>query len=238
MHDHVGSRNGRPTSWRRALLKPYRFAVLGLVIAFVLVVIAKAIFDGSRPDTFRREFANLSLQLALIVVLGALVKLLIDSYTERRTRIEQDHAKRIELLRRMRAQHVKIAYAQRLILAHMSGKTYTEQLRNLMLVTPELEDISEDIRAAGGLFGRDGKEIITGIEDIVCYLDEGADEYVRCHGFVDADPKAGEDLKMTIQERNMTWVDQFIKSSPDFPERYGKALAMSKGNLRKHVYSE
>lgn len=119
MHDPTGSRNGQRRSWRRRpLLRPYGFAVLGLVVAVVLVVIAKAIFDGSRPDTFRREFADLSLQLALIVVLGALVKLLIDSYAERRTRVEQDHAKRVELLRRVRAQHVKVAYAQRLILAH------------------------------------------------------------------------------------------------------------------------
>jgi len=46
--------------------------------------------------------------------------------------LEQDNEKRLGLLRRTRAVHVAVAYAQRLIRVDNSGQTYSEQLRKLM----------------------------------------------------------------------------------------------------------
>lgn len=217
-------------------LGPYVFTLFCFIGAAALVFIAKLIFDGSDPDTFRRKFAELALQLALIVVLGALFKFLVDGYANHRTKLEQDQEKRIELLRRLRAQHVRVSYARRLIMAHGSGLTYTQQVRELMLVIPELEDIAEDVKAAKSLFRPDDTTIVGGIEKLVEYLTGGADEYVRCHGFVDADAIASKPLEVTIREHNMLWVDQFITTVPDFPERYHVALTLSKGSMRKHVY--
>jgi len=209
----------------------------GLVaVAVVVGLIARQLYEDSLPDTFGRALADLLLQLALIVVLGTAIKLVVDSYADRRARLEREQQDRLELLRRMRAQHVKVAYAQRLILAHQSGKTYTEQLRALMIVGAELEDLAEDVKATGNLFGEDQDSVIAGIESIVSYLADGSAEYVRCHAKVDADAVAKKPLEQTITAHNMVWVRAFIAASPKFPDAYDKALANCKGRMRQRAY--
>jgi len=212
--------------------------VLVFVACVILVLGAWGLFASSAPDTFRRSLAQLTLQLALIVVLGALVKSVFDSYAQLRVKEEQRQSKRVDLLRRLRGQHVKVAYAQRLILAHNSGKTYTEQLRSLMLVVPELEDISEDIEVAHHLFEQQNAGIVQGIKDIITYLNEGVEEYVRCHAFVDADAKKGSPLSTTIESNDMRWVRAFIGAMPDLPNDYDSAVRRSKGTMRSCVYKE
>jgi hypothetical protein len=209
----------------------------GLVAVAVIVgIAAKRLYEDSVPETFGRALADLLLQLALIVVLGTAVKLVVDSYADRRARLEREQQQRLELLRRMRAQHVKVALAQRLILAHQSGKTYTEQLRALMLVGAELEDLAEDIRATGGLFGDDQGDVIAGIEEIVSYLGDGFAEYVRCHAYVDADAVAKKTLAHMITAHDMAWVRALTEASPNFPAAYADALSKSKGRMRRHAY--
>ncbi|MBA2559664.1 MAG: hypothetical protein H0V07_07185 [Propionibacteriales bacterium] len=209
----------------------------GLVaVAAVVGLIAWRLFEGSSPDTFGRALAGLLLQLALIVVLGAAIKFVVDSYADRRARLDREQQERIELLRRMRAQHVKVAFAQRLILAHQTGKTYTEQLRVLMIVGAELEDLAEDVRATVDLFGDDHGTVIFGIEEIVSYLAEGSAEYVECHAKVDADAVAKKNLEHMIRTHNMVWVKEFIAPSPSFPDSYAQSLAKCKGRMRQHAY--
>jgi hypothetical protein len=217
---------------------PLLFIVLCLGGAGTLIAAAGWIFASADPQGFWRKFAELLLQLALIVVVGAVVKLLVDLYLQRRSGAELDDVKRRELLHRLRAQHVTVSYAQRLIVAHRSGGTYTEQLRELIRATSELEDIAEDVRVAEVLFGTANAEIVAGIAAIVGYLNRAADEYVRCHEFVDEDARAGRPVTVTMAEHNMTWLDDFIESFPEFPEAYAGALDRSKGNMRKVIYGQ
>jgi hypothetical protein len=224
---------------RHAFLKPYIVVLLGVVIAVTLGFVAELSFNGSGLESFRRKFAELLLQLALIVVIGALVNFLFDVYSARRALRKQEDDRRVELLRRVRAAHVTIAYAQRLIAAHDSGLTYTKQLRDLMVVTFELEDIAEDVRAAGNLFEPDDAMIISGIGGIVQFLNVGAKEYDRCHGYVYNDAKSGRGLSVTINKHEMSWIKDFVESrrSPlGFPRLYWDSLTMSKGKMREHVY--
>jgi len=222
---------------RPTVLSPLAVAAVGIAAAVVLVLVAKPIFEVSGSDSFERKVAELLLQLALVVVLGALVKLLIDSYADRKARLDADNAKRADLLRRVRAEHVKVASAQQLLLAHNSGRTYSTQLQILMLAVPELEDIAEDIRAAPTLFGPDNSTIVDGIEAMVAYLKQGADEYVRCHRHVDADAQAGRSLDVTIREWDMDWVRDLGRAAPAFPARYAAAVDASKGLIRTHIYA-
>jgi hypothetical protein len=231
----------RSLHFRHALLNPYVIILLGVVIAVALGFVAGLSFNGSGPESFRRKFAESLLQLALIVVIGALINFLFDVYSARRTLREQENDRRVELLRRVRAAHVTIAYAQRLIAAHDSGLTYTKQLRHPMAVTFELEDIAEDVRAAGNLFKPYDATIISGIEGIVKFLDHGAEEYAQHHGDVDNDAESGKDLTATIREREMSWIKNFVesrKSPPGFPRLYWDSLTMSKGEMRKRVYKQ
>jgi hypothetical protein len=76
-------------TWRRLLLNPLWFASTGFVVAALLVVVAGALFIGSDAETFQREVAKLTLQLALIVVFSALIKLIFDYYVESRARAAQ-----------------------------------------------------------------------------------------------------------------------------------------------------
>jgi hypothetical protein len=237
-----GSPKGAALSlqFRHALLKPWVVMLLGLVIAITLGIVAEFLYSGSSPESFRRKLAESLLQLALIVVIGALINFLFDVYSARRASLEEKNNQRTELLRRVRAAHVTIAYAQRLIAAHDSGLTYTRQLRDLMIVTFKLEDIAEDVRAAENLFKPDDATIISGIEGIVKFLNKGAGEYVQNHSDVDSDAKSGKDLTSTINRCKMSWIKDFVesrKSPPGFPDLYFYSLTKSKGNMRKHVYS-
>ena len=87
---------------------------------------------------------------------------------------------RKEFLRRVRAVHVTIQNARDLMNAHQSAKTWGEQSRRLMKLRPEVEEISEDLKASDSLFVRQS-EIIDGLEGIASYLAKAGEEYVRSH---------------------------------------------------------
>jgi hypothetical protein len=68
----------------------------------------------------------------------------------------------------MRSAHVRVAHAQRLIKAEKAVETYTDQMRKLILVTRDLEEIGEDVKVTCELFtANDRDEICEGIRRIV-----------------------------------------------------------------------
>jgi len=234
--------------------------VLAVATALALFLGALLTYDFSTPDTFGRLVAQFLLQVAVVVLGGAIIKFLMDENVKRRdaaekkraeedieaekkrsehaVRMSLDQAKRTEFLQRIRAKHVQISYAQVLIVAHNSGRTYTEQLRQLMLIAPELEDLAEDLKAGTDLFEpSQAAEIIKGVEQIVSFLGRGSIEYVRCHSFVDEDAKRKEKLSNTIARKEMAWVAEVIRSFPSMPQDYVAALNRSKGKLRGIVYA-
>ena len=88
----------------------------------------------------------------MIVILGALAKALLDWGTSQRARHRERVDRRLEFMRRVRAAHITVESARTLLNAHRSPKTYGEQCRRLMQLRPEVEEISEDLAAAPGLF--------------------------------------------------------------------------------------
>jgi hypothetical protein len=155
-------------SWRQRL-SPFAHAPLLIAIALALVFFAQWLYTSSSDGSFRRSLASpLVLQLALIVVGGALVEGLLKSLSAMRAKNEEDASKRLELLRRMRSAHVRVAHAQRLIKAEKAVETYTDQMRKLILVTRDLEEIGEDVKVTCELFtANDRDEICEGIRRIV-----------------------------------------------------------------------
>ena len=159
-----------------------RWLTIGaMVIAGVLVGGAAVVYATTKGDKpFGRSAADLLLQLAFLLVAGTFLKWLIDRINKEHDKDQEFRSKQMDFLRRMREAHVRIANAQRLIRADPSPKTYSEQMRALMLVTPELEDIERDVAATTDLFCKepaDKENIQDGIKEVVDYLDDAYYQY-------------------------------------------------------------
>lgn len=226
--------------------KPKRPPIMGTVI-FVVATLGVAVLSilvswqlyryANRPITdFYTQLGQLALQIAVVVIIGSFVKVIVDWGISQRSRYTEKLEDRREFLRRARAMHVTIQNARDLMNAHQSHKTWGEQLRRLMELRPEVEEISEDLKASGDLFANQ-IEIIDGLENIITYLQKGGEEYVTHHDDVDKGYKTGKTLAQTIDEKNMTWVRDFMDGGEDFQNSYETNLVKSKGTMRLEVYS-
>jgi len=211
--------------------------VLAIAIAGVLIFVGLRLYTlGAKPlEDFYVKLGELALQLAVVVIVGALVKTVVDWGTSQRARYLEKLEARKEFLRRVRAIHVAIKYSRDLLNAHRSAKTWTEQSRRLMELRPDVEEISEDLKASPKLFAKN-IEIINGLEGIITYLEEAAEEYVRSHEAVDSGYNAGKSLAQTIQDRNMTWIRDFIEGGEGYKKKYEANLSRSKSPMRLEVY--
>lgn len=226
--------------------KPKRPPIMGTVI-FVVATLGVAVLSilvswqlyryANRPITdFYTQLGQLALQIAVVVIIGSFVKVVVDWGISQRSRYTEKLEDRKEFLRRVRAMHVTIQNARDLMNAHQSPKTWSEQSRRLMELRPEVEEISEDLKASSDLFANQ-TEIIDGLENIITYLQTGGEEYVTHHDDVDKGHKAGKTLAQTIDEKNMTWVRDFMDGGEDFQNTYETNLVKSKGTMRLEVYS-
>jgi len=212
-----------------------RWLTIGaMVIAGVLVGGAAVVYATTKGDKpFGRSAADLLLQLAFLLVAGTFLKWLIDRINKEHDKDQGFRSKQMDFLRRMREAHVRIASAQRLIRADPSPKTYSEQMRALMLVTPELEDIERDVAATTDLFCKepaDKENIQDGIKEVVDYLDDAYYQYA-------AWDKSGDSSETFSHQVKTGWLAELLKSKQGMPERYKCALDKSKGKIRSYVYS-
>lgn len=225
--------------------KPPKPPVLGLVVFAGTVVIAASLstlagyyffeLAAKTESEFYSELGTLSLQLAVLVILGALLKLLLDWGFSQRARYSQLLEARKEFLRRVRAVHVEIQNARDLLNAHRSAKTWSKQSRRLMALQPDLEEICEDLKAAHELFPDQGG-LVASLEAMVAYLTEAGAEYVRCHTDVDGGWKGNETLDDTINASKMTWAREFMNEGTAYKNKYEVHLKRVKGAMRKGVY--
>jgi hypothetical protein len=195
-----------------------------LVLAWGLGAVAWKIhlkYDGKYAD----ELIYFLLQLGVVGVGTALVGLLVTGLTYFQTKVEEKTDQRLDLLRRIRAAHVRIVHAKRILKSDESAKIYTQQMRKLMLVIPELEDIGADVVAAKRLFGKDNGQIKGGVDDLVTYLEKGYTEYT--------------DHLTRPQPRTTRpvggWLTELVDSE-EMPCCYDEAVGKSKGCMRFHVY--
>jgi hypothetical protein len=144
--------------------------VAGLAALIVVsAVVSGVLYPLTKKDSFGRAVADKVLQLALIVVIGAIVGLAVSRQTEARIRAEEQRDERHGFLRRLRTANQRVQLARRLLDAHDSAKTYSEQMRELIATRFELEDISQDLQEAGPLF-EDQEVILCSIEQLIDYL--------------------------------------------------------------------
>jgi hypothetical protein len=213
------------------------FGVIALLVAIALIYTGWYLYSAAaKPLTdFYAKLGELTLQLGIIVIVGALVKVVLDWGTSQRTRYFEKLEARKEFMRRVRAMHVTIQNSRDLMNAHQSAKTWSEQSRRLMELRPEIEEISEDLRASHSLFAKQ-TEIVEGLEAIIVYLQEAGQEYVRCHEAVDTGYKTGKTLLEVIDLNNMVWVHDFTQRGKKYEADYEKNLIKCKGSMRLEIY--
>jgi len=130
------------------------FLSLTALLAVACIVLAKYLYlysaasDQNPQIEFYKKSGELALQLALVVIIGGLLKLLIDWGTSQRARHIARQEQRNEFLKRVRKIHVAIQNARDLMNAHGSAKTWGEQSRRLMQLRSEVEEIIEDLKAS------------------------------------------------------------------------------------------
>jgi hypothetical protein len=219
------------------LLGTILFAVAAIGAAVASVLLGRHLFDlASKPAIdFYAKLGELALQLSVVVIVGAMVKVVIDWGTSQRARYLEKLENRKEFMRRVRAMHVVIQNARDLMNAHQSAKTWAEQSRRLMELRPEVEEIAEDLKASASLFAGQ-TEIVDGLEAIISYLAAAGKEYVRCHGAVATGHKDGQKLSATLNKESMTWVIDFMTAGQGYKNGYEANLSKSKGAMRREVY--
>jgi hypothetical protein len=127
-------------------------AIFSWIVIFILV-------DATVRVDLLKQAASTLLQLALIVVLGAYAKYLLDQYSADRQRRETQHQAQIEALNSLTKSYWQIKKAFHIIDAHRSAKSYGKQMRQIIDYRLELQRLNNEIQA--GLYALDQVDIDT-----------------------------------------------------------------------------
>jgi hypothetical protein len=208
--------------------------IVAIVLIGLLVTGAGLLYHLPKGDrAFGRSVADGLLQVAFLVLAGTVLDRLIKSINGARDKEHERRDKRMDLMRRMREAHVRIANAQRHIYASPSRRTYRDQMRVFMLTIPELEDIERDVAATTDLFckeSNDKEDIREGIRKLVEYLNTGYHEY--------AEWNRGKVQQEWSREAGMDWIAKLGDSRCGMPKEYMDELTKSKGKIRSYVYGD
>lgn len=236
-------------------LWPAVTVVVLLAIALLLVAVAGQVYDSGNPDGFPSVLASGVLGGAGVAVFGAAITGLLTVATEIRARTERNTNKRLELFRRMRAAHVRVALAQQVLRTQGNGAEYNAQMQGLMQVTKDLEEIREEVRVSGNLYAKDDRlSIVKGIAQIITFLQEGIAQYTswcqegtmsrswwRFNRPRPPDHRSGAWLVQLVEERDsprsrLHFSNERWEPRGNMPNDYDNGLEMSKLVMRAYVY--
>ena len=214
--------------------------VLGVVVVSAMsgfVYLGWVFYRVAKRDTseFFAKLGDLTLQLAVIVIIGAIVKALVDRGADERQRQLTAIEAAKDFLRRVLAISVTVDNSRDLLVAHSSPASWRDQTQRLMSLAGEISELLEDLSASGDLFEQKDT-IARGLTSVSSYLQLARDEYVRCHTHVDAGYKKGESLAETIKAHNMTWTEDLMAEGPEFSSKCVSGLRVAKVTLRREIY--
>jgi hypothetical protein len=231
----------RPWVWPLLLI-----VVLGAVAAW-LVNYAHSNYDPRDKDSWQSVVASGVLSGAVVVVLGAAVTALVALVGELRARTERQRDKRLDLFRRMRGAHVRVAFTQQILWAQRDGATYRERIGDLLQVIKDLEEIREEVKVSGRLYGADRTQIMHGIALIIVFLQKGVFQFDEWSGTARKWANAPEkgwlkELVEQLHEEHFSEESKLIPSDErwepkgNMPSAYDAGLAKSKLVMRAYVY--
>jgi hypothetical protein len=243
------SRNPWPKTFKRWWLWPLGILLFLLVVAIMLVLVAKGVYDTDAPQRFPSVFATMVLlNGAAVAILGAVITTVLSIATEIRSRGEHAAEKRLELFHRMRDAHVRVALAQEILRSQTDIVTYHKQMGVLLQVVKDMGEIREEVRVSGHLYDDiDRRLIMKGIALIMIYLQQGIDQYV------DWSIPADGPIPKVRPDREDAWVVELVADhdsgrpvrQPEdedwepkgrMPAAYDKGLEQSKLIMRAYVY--
>ena len=243
MAEHLG--RGYFSFWlaKRPWVWPAIIVVVLLAAAAWLVDVAHDNYDASGPNSWQSVLASGVLNGAVVVVLGAAVTALLALMSELRARTERERDKRLELFRRMRDAHVRVALTQQILRAQRDGGTYRERMRDLLQVIKDLEEVREEVRVSGKLYRAHRTRIMHGIAEIIVYLQRGISQYNEWSKTAVEGSKAPDKgwLKELVEKRNSK-KSELDPSKEDWepqgnmPRAYDRGLEKSKFVMRGYVY--
>lgn len=160
-----GQTRQRQPMWPKQRTIPLAIGIVLLLVVALLVLIFGWGWTGFGPETSdpKQHAKTLWDWLQLLIIPSVLVvggfslnliqKRREDEVAQRRKALENEAAQRqrkldtqMDFMRRVRAMHVTIKNAEDFLNAHNNGKTYFEQLYNLMRLQTDVGEISEDLK--------------------------------------------------------------------------------------------
>jgi hypothetical protein len=239
-----------PETFKRWWLWPLGVLIVLLVIAATLVLVAQAVYNKDDASGFPSVLATgVLLNGAVVVTLGAIVTTVLSIAAEIRSRRERAADKRLELFRRMRDAHVRMALIRQILLAQRDAATYHKQMRALQQVIKDMQEIREEVRVSGRLYDHgDRRLIVKGIAQLIIYLQKGVSQYVTW-----CTPADGQTPE-TRPDKEGSWIVVLVadhdagRTTDDpgnkdwepkghMPADYNEGLEQSKLIMRAYVYA-
>ena len=231
----------RPWVWPALLI------VVLAAAAVWLVNYAHSKYDAEHKDSWQSVIASGVLNGAVVVVLGAAVTALVALVGELRARTERQRDKRLDLFRRMRGAHVRVALTQQILWAQRDGATYRERMRDLLQVIKDFEEVREEVKVSGRLYGADRTRIVQGIAQIIDFLQQGVSQYNKWEETARKRSKAPDQgwLKKLVEQLQEERHSKESKLDPSdkrwepqgkMPRAYDSGLESSKLVMRAYVY--
>jgi hypothetical protein len=204
-------------------------------------------YDPGDKDSWQSVFAFGVLNGAVVVVLGATVTALLALVSELRARTERQRDKRLDLFHRMRRAHVRVALTQQILRTQSDSTTYREQMRDLLHVIKDLEEIREEVKVSGKLYRAHRARIMHGIAQIIVFLQEGITQYNKWSETAVEGPKAPDQgwLKKLVEqlqkehhseESKLHSSEEKWQPQGNMPHAYDSGLERSKLVMRAYVY--
>ncbi len=172
--------------------RPVFSLAIAIVIAAIVFIFSWKIFPANSEqqlETRNTEIAKSLLQVCVTVVIGGILKMIIDDYQQKQKliadeklkRIEQDREKRktindLETKLRMLVDDIELA--RTIITAHGSAKTYGEKMREAVLpAIANLFDLKRSVKKSQIFSDEILSEFRVSIHYMIAYLKALADEY-------------------------------------------------------------
>jgi hypothetical protein len=174
-------------------------------------------------DVLVQEVAKSGLQLAVVVVLGAIVKMLMDRRSELRKEEEAFSDLRKEVTRRLQEIEGQVETACMLLLTRVSIESHGKQMQVLSKSGQELAQVINDIGLADKVFGDRGPDLIRALRKIVDVLDSLKTEWSM----------AAETLHKTVRENRE---EEAIARIPDRQPTLWKFIQVQGGGSFQETY--
>ncbi|MRX44770.1 hypothetical protein [Agromyces kandeliae] len=212
--------------------------IAAIAITAIAVAIGLGAWFGLGPagqQQARIEMLKLAVQAIVIVILGVVVKAVVDSAQADRARREQDDLRRAGYARRLVDASHAIELARTYMWADRSVATWDRQMRRIIRAYVELRDVRHDVTtfSATGrpLFGR-WDDILDQIKSMEAYLVGLVDEYrEEKRHLMDAWTRAGDDGAARddawSELQKLCRIGAFLRDDGDYGrlrDAYGRAL--------------